>query len=70
MAYEKGVKKATLDVDTKTLTVIYRKDKTTSETLRKAVTEAGYDADDQPANPKKYAKLPKCCRKDAKCDMK
>jgi mercuric ion binding protein len=64
MAYEKGVQQATLDVQTQMLTVMYRPDKTNLETLRKAVTAIGYDADSVAANPQAYNKLNECCKKD------
>ena len=64
MAYEKGVKTFKLDVDSKILTVTYLPNKTTPEKIRKAVSEAGYDADDLPADAKAYEKLDKCCKKD------
>ena len=66
MAYEKGVKKSSLDVDSKILTVKYDPKKTTPEKIRKAVTQTGYDADEMPADPKAYGKLDACCKKDYK----
>lgn len=63
MAYEKGVKKSTLDVPTSVLTVEYNPKKTTPEKIRKAVSDTGYDADDVPANPTAYEKLNPCCKK-------
>lgn len=65
MAYEKGVKKSTLDVPSSVLTVEYNPAKTTPDKIRKAVSETGYDADDVPANPKAYEKLDPCCKKGA-----
>lgn len=65
MAYEKGVKKSTLDVPTSVLTVEYNPKKTTPEKIRKAVSDVGYDADDVPANPTAYDKLNPCCKKGA-----
>lgn len=65
MAYEKGVKKAILDVKTGVLTVTYNAKKTNPDTIRKAVTMVGYDADDIPANPQAYANLHGCCKKDS-----
>ena len=64
MAFEKGVKKVTLDVDTKNLTLVYDKKKTSPEKLKTAVTKIGYDADEMKANEKAYKKLPNCCKKD------
>ncbi len=66
MAFEKGVKKSSLDVESKILTVTYNPTKTTPEKIRIAITKCGYDADDVPANPKAYNKLHACCKKDSK----
>jgi copper chaperone CopZ len=63
LAFEKGVKKAELDVETQICTVTYKKGKTTPEKIRKAISKAGYDADDVAADPKAYAKLDACCKK-------
>lgn len=70
MAFEKGVKKSNLDVDSKILTITYNPTKTTPEKLRIAVTKSGYDADDLPADPKAYKKLDACCKKGAVCNDK
>jgi len=64
MAFEKGVKSVDLDNETKILTVVYKKDKTTEKDLKVAVTEIGYDADDLPADQKAHDRLPACCQKD------
>ena len=63
MVYEKGVKRASLDVETKILTVKYKVSKTNPDIIRKAVAKVGYDADDVPADQKAYNKLPICCQK-------
>jgi cation transport ATPase len=65
MSYAKGVKSVFLNLETKELTVGYNPKKTTPEGLRKAVSKIGYEADNVAADPKAYAKLPACCRKDA-----
>lgn len=65
MAYEKGVKKSTLDVESKILTVVFNPKKTSIEQIRKVISDTGYDADDVPANNKAYDKLPECCKKGA-----
>jgi len=62
MAYEKGVKYVSLDLETKKLTVKFRKDKTDIDKIRKAISDIGYDADDVKADPKAYDKLPDCCK--------
>ena len=61
--FEKGVKRATLDVESKELTLIYQSAKTNPDKLRVAVTKIGYDADSIPADPKAYSKLHFCCKK-------
>lgn len=63
MAYEKGVVKSNLDLETKILTVKYKPAKTTPEQIRKAVSAVGYDADDVAANDEAYQKLSPCCKK-------
>ncbi|EAY27043.1 heavy-metal-associated domain-containing protein [Microscilla marina] len=63
MAYERGVKKAVLDVESKMLTVTYKTRKTNPDKLRKAVSNVGYDADKVIAEQKAYNKLPACCQK-------
>lgn len=60
-----GIDKAKLDVDSKILTVSYINDKTNPAQIRKAVSKAGYDADNVKADQMAYEKLPKCCKKDA-----
>ncbi len=70
MAFEKGVKKSSLDVDSKMLTVSYNPQKTTPEKLRIAVSKSGYDADDVKADPKAYKKLDECCKKGKVCTDK
>ncbi len=65
MAYEKGVKSVELNDETKIVTITYKSAKTNPKKLRKAISKLGYDADDVEADPKAYAKLPPCCKKDA-----
>ena len=64
MAFEKGVTAVELDMETKILTIVYKKGKTTEKDLREAVTEIGYDADDLVADQKAHDRLPACCQKD------
>jgi mercuric ion binding protein len=63
LAFEKGVKKSDLNVETQICRVTYRKGKTSPERIREAISKAGYDADDVPADPKAYSKLDACCKK-------
>ena len=65
MAYEKGVKSSSLDVDSKILTVVFDSRKTNPDNIRKAVNETGYDADDKPASERAYKRLDDCCKKEA-----
>ncbi|MEO8148526.1 MAG: heavy metal-associated domain-containing protein [Bacteroidia bacterium] len=64
LRFEKGIKLATVNVEAKTVTVIYNTDKTNPGEIRKAISKLGYDADDVPADKKSYDKLEKCCKKD------
>lgn len=64
LAFEKGIKNATLDQETKKVTVIYNPSKTNADAIRRAIAKLGYDADRVAADPKAYVKLPPCCKKD------
>ncbi len=63
--YAKGVKSFAIDYETGDLTVKYNPGKTDPDKIRKAISKAGYDADDVPADPKAYDKLDDCCKKGA-----
>ncbi len=65
MAYEKGVKAAELDVESKMLTIVYQPDKTSLDKLRLAIARTGYDADSVQADPRAHQRLPDCCQKSA-----
>lgn len=65
LIYEKGIKDVTVDIPTKYVTVKYNTKQTTPDKIREKISNLGYDADQVPANPKKYEKLPACCKKDA-----
>lgn len=62
MAFEKGVKEATLNLDNKVLSVVYNPKKTDAQTIRERVTKIGYHADTLPRDPDAYKKLPMCCK--------
>ena len=64
---EKGVRFAELDVKTAVAVVVYNSKKTTPETLRKAISDVGYDADELAANPEAVERLKPCCKRDAPC---
>ena len=60
---EDGVQKVVVDYRKKTTKVTYLTDRTNFESVKTAIANAGYDADDVTANPDSYQKLPKCCKK-------
>jgi|SRR5690606_36136766 len=61
-AFIGGVKEADWDKHTKILSVTYRRSKTNTDEIRKAVVHAGHDTDELVASDKDYNKLEKCCR--------
>lgn len=58
----KGVKKGSFDLEKKEVTVVFKPKKTDINQIRKAITMAGYDADDLKADQEAYDNLPKCCK--------
>jgi len=60
--YQKGVKYAELDLETKIATVIFRRKKNNASALRQALSKVGYDADELKADPNAVLLLPKCCQ--------
>jgi len=58
-----GVTFVNVNVKKKETTVKYLTDRTNIENIKTAIANAGYDADDVPANPDAYKDLPKCCKK-------
>jgi copper chaperone CopZ len=58
-----GVTSVNVNVKKKETTVKYLTDRTNIENIKAAIANAGYDADDIPANPDAYKDLPKCCKK-------
>lgn len=63
LAFEKGVKEATLDVKSKVVTIKYNPTKTDVAKLKANISKTGYDAEEVPADEAGYAKLPSCCKK-------
>lgn len=63
LSKENGVKSVTVDVDKKETTVVFNPKKTNAETIKKAITAVGYDADDMKGETTAYEKLPGCCQK-------
>ncbi len=64
MIYEKGMKTVDLDLATGMLRITYDPRKNTPEGIRTALTKLGYWADDMPADPVAFSKLPDCCQKE------
>ncbi len=58
----KGVKYASWDKITKTMTVIYRPKKTSPAEVEQAITEVGHDTEHYKASEKAYSNLHHCCR--------
>lgn len=58
-----GVTFINVNVKKKETTVKYLTDRTNIEQIKTAIANAGYDADDIPANAEAYKQLPKCCKK-------
>lgn len=62
LAFEKGVKEATLNLDDKVMTVIFNPNKTDAQTIRERITLIGYHADTLSRDSDAYDKLPMCCK--------
>jgi len=62
-----GVSKAYYNLANAAVTVKYDAATTNIDALRKAISAAGYDADDVKADKSASAALPKCCQKGAEC---
>ena len=59
-----GVKAVDIDVKKKTAEIKFVSFQTNLGTIERAVTEAGYDANDKKRNPDAYEKLDACCKID------
>ena len=62
LAALEGVKSAELDLVTKKVKIKYDKDVLDAATLRQAIANTGYSADDVPARPKAQEALAACCK--------
>jgi outer membrane receptor for ferrienterochelin and colicins len=58
-----GIDNLNLDLETQMLEVVYEPNKVEVASIRKALSEAGYDAGKLAANPEAYNGLPACCQK-------
>lgn len=61
-----NIKKATWDVDTKMLTVVYNPATISLENIHKIIADAGHDTDLSKANDANYNSLPGCCKYERK----
>lgn len=61
-AYIKGVKEAKWDKKSKTMTVVYRNDKTSLEKIEAAILKTGHNVDTLVAPNEVYNQLPSCCQ--------
>jgi len=57
-----GVQMITLDEKAMTITVIYNSKKTDLPTIKTAISQLGYDADEVKADVSAYEKLDGCCK--------
>jgi copper chaperone CopZ len=60
--YSKGVQSASYNIDTETLTISWRSDKTDKQKIAGLIAEAGHDNSLQKATDEAYDKVHKCCR--------
>ena len=58
-----GITAINVNYRSKETTVKYLTDRINIEEIKTAIANAGYDADDVPANPDSYTRLPICCKK-------
>ncbi len=59
-----GVKSVEVDLKSKNLTVKFIPAQTNLQTIERAITDAGYDANDKTRDPGGYEKLDACCKAD------
>ena len=59
-----GVKEVNVDIKAKTVQVKFVSEVTNLGNIEKAITDAGYDANDRKRNAEAYEKLDKCCKID------
>jgi mercuric ion binding protein len=59
-----GVKSAELNIEKQEVSIWYNDKKTNPQTIREAIVNYGYAADDMAPNPEAYDKLDACCKKE------
>jgi len=70
MVREDGVQKVNVDYKHGKTKVTYVAERTNVETIKTAIANIGYDADDITADEESYNKLPSCCKKPAEDEKK
>ena len=63
LGFEKGIRLVELDEKAMTIKVTFNPKKTNVETIRKTISNFGFDADDVKADPDAYERLDECCKK-------
>jgi copper chaperone CopZ len=63
MSREPGVSSVKVDIKKGTTTIVYLTDRNGPEQLKTAITNDGFDADEESAEETAYKKLPACCKK-------
>ncbi len=58
-----GLKKISINPQNHNIVVVYKPNKTNPEQIRKAIAQAGFDADEVKATAEAYSKLDACCKK-------
>lgn len=59
----KGIESVELNMDSKILHIIFDEKSIDLSKIEKLINQIGYDANDKPAIPSAYKRLPACCRK-------
>lgn len=62
LAYVKGIRRVTTDLDNNEITVKYNPKRISAEDIKQEITKIGYAADDMEADEAAYAALPECCK--------
>lgn len=62
LGFLRGIKSATLNLDSKVLTVVYKTNRLKPDSIREKIASLGYRADSVPAEPKAFEALPACCQ--------
>jgi len=67
LSYKRGIISSTVDVDSKTIKIIYNPSIIAPYKIKKLISKMGYDADEIKRYQRTYLKLPACCQSTS-CD--